>query len=322
MGIVLEPIACLPETNTTDMKMLWFFTANTSQSFLLEVDNHHGPGNMLQTLLVEEALGSPFLLQSLLAIAAQHMNHLGQPINKLTLLGYRLKAFHKHQNALEKANRKTGVSLLTNALMIEVLPTDEFRDPQGKSLFILDWMRLWRGIGSIFGIFGGTAGVPPSPLMSLLSRPEVHRPGRDVSAAVPGCLRLAVEQRCLESCVMVSCAYCEAMACLGSLYKAVRSGVLDNAMIMSIASWMTWLPEAFIELCQKQDQLSLAIIAHYAAFLKLLDVIWWTEGIGSRTIRDIHEHLGLKWQSVLALPLHALEANEQGSLMNLLASSR
>lgn len=321
MGMVVEPIACLPETNTTDMKMLWFFTTNTSQSFLLDVDNHHGPGNMLQTLLVEEALSSPFLLQTLLAIAAQHMNHLGQSISKTILLEYRQKAFYKHKHALETANRTTAASLLTNALMIELLPTDEFRDPKGKSLYILDWMLLWRGIGSIFCMFGGTAGVPPSPLMSLLSRPEVPRHGRDASAAVPGHLRLVVEQRCLESCAVVSDAYCEAMAYLGSLYKAVRNGVLDNAMIMRVASWMTFLPEAFIELCQKKDQLSLAIIAHYAAFLKLLDVIWWTEGIGSRTIRDIHEHLGLKWHSVLAVPLKALETNEQGRLTNLLALS-
>ena len=310
-----EPIACLPSTDASDMRMLWFFTANTSTSFLQEPRGQGTFGSTMQTAVVEKALSHPFLMKTLFALAGLHMQHLRQDIDGNAVIRYRAEAVQSYRSAVQVADPATFEALLVNAMLVEVLPCGEFRDPAGKPLYILDWMALWRGIGCILDLMDKK---PEGDIKTLLDRPSVDKTS---GSAVPRSLQRMVDDiKVDDGDYRYLPAYREALTCLGALYDNLRDGI-DTTMTMRTLTWFTLLPDEFVRLARKKVSRALVVLGHYAAFLALFENIWWMDGIGRRSVRDVCHHLGAQWKHVMMVPRRVAEAETQSDMVYVLLAN-
>lgn len=310
---VREPQACLLATTPSDMRLLWFFTATTSKSFLDE-SQYRGVtfGETMQTVVVEQAIEHPFLLKTLFALAGQHMRHLGQDVDDRAVIRHRVDAFQSYRAAVEAADPSSLEALVANAILLQVLPSDEFRNPNGQDLYILDWMVLWRGIGCIFRLLGKK---PSSNIRELLIRPPIDP---DSNEYIPRGLQKMVDDMVLGGADWAQVeVYLNTLSYLGALYKNV-SHKIDMTMSMRIITWLTYPSDEFINLARTKEPRALVILAHYTSFLVLLEHVWWIEGIGRRSVNDICRHLDPEWGHVLTVPRRVANANSQSEAVDIL----
>lgn len=316
------PLVRVSGMDATDNKMLRFLIANTCDSLGQANRMPGGFGYTMRTAVVREALEHPFLMETLLALAAQHMQHSGQSVDEKRLLVHRRDAFRLYRTAVQKADPRTFSALLATSLIIQVLPTTEFRDPFAKDLYMIEWMQMWRGIGHIYDLFKHVVPVPSGGVMNLLVRPPVDPHSTRTSAVVPVSLRRVFNEMALQNMDDAEVAmYREVLNCLGSLYEALASCGVDDSMTVRVVTWPTWLPNEFGTAAQQRKPLSLLILAHYGAFVKLLDHVWWSRGIGDRTIRDVCTCLGPQWRLALDVPVAVAKATGQAEAMQILTQA-
>ena len=319
--VVSEPLACLPATDVGDMKLMWFYTMETSASFLKE---HTGPGtftNAMRTAVVQEALENPFLLKSLLALTGLHMKQLGQEVDTRRLLKNSAESYEGYRCAVEAARPETLSAILANSLMIEILSSDGFRSDSTNNLYILDWMFLWRGIKTIMEMVESQGWRYISPgVKGLFRRPEI-----DLEAArpsIPSQLEWMIshiepdddEYPHIET-------YRKTLLTLATLYHALPDG-LNNTMTLRIVTLFTFFPMDFCDLCQVKKPRALVMLAHFGVFLKLLEHVWWLKGIGERCVVDICQYLGEEWHHVLGVPLLASQTRDPVEIMQILGIDR
>ena len=258
---------------------------------------------MLQTVVVQHALEASFLMDSILELASLHMQHLGQAPEPTRALIYRARSFEGYRRAIEDARPKTFGALLANSVLRPMLSTQFFREPIFKDLYLVDWMLLWRGVPSIIEITSSSS-ISDSGMRPLFARPPLDLEAS--LAAIPKQLLLMVsfiapdDEDALEMQT-----YQESLRALGSLFGSLKK-VMDSTMVLRIVTWGTIAPPRLLELAQARRPRALVILAHYATFLKLLQDIWWLEGVGDRSIRDICHVLGPEWHKFLSIPLSAL----------------
>ena len=318
MSIVDEPQFCLPSNDIVDMKLLWFYTSATYKSLSYTDDKQRYMNDMLQTVVVQHALEASFLMDSLLELASLHMQHLGQAPEPTRALVYRVRSFEGYRKAIEDASPKTFGALLANAVLRPMLSTHFFREPSFKDLYILDWMLLWRGVPSIIEITSASS-IANSGMQPLYARPPLD-PEASV-AAIPKQLLLMVsfiapnDEDALEMQT-----YQESLRALASLFEGLKT-VVDSIMVLRIVTWCTFAPYRLLEMAQARKPRALIILAHYATFLKLLQDIWWLEGVGDRSIRDICHVLGPEWDKFLSIPLSALRIDSVTDLSHVILGS-
>lgn len=105
--------------------------------------------DMLQTIVVQHALESSFLMETLLELASPHMQSLFRSQEPTRALVYRARSLKGYRKAIEDACPKTFGALLANSIIRPLLCTQFFRDTNSKNMYILDWMCLWEGVESI-----------------------------------------------------------------------------------------------------------------------------------------------------------------------------
>ncbi|KAJ2960899.1 hypothetical protein NQ176_g11025 [Zarea fungicola] len=308
-----------------DMKLLWFFTANTAKSFVDETHDRNGFGTTMQTLVVQEALDQPFLLKTLFALAGLHMQYLGQGVDDKMILRYRAEAFRDYRSAIENATPASMQALLANAVLIEVLPCDMFRDPETPDLYILDWILLWRGIHSVISLLGKkpTKAAWKSGTGTLLIREPLRIDG--ALDAVPVALIQMVDSITSDENdpdYPIAEAYRDTLSLLGALYKRLCTDD-KYAETFRILTWVTFLPEEFIQATRRKAPRALVILGHYGGFLKLLQTLWWARGVGDRCIRDIIAYLGPEWHHEMEIPAAvSLATNDEEIKQILLTPAR
>lgn len=276
--------------------------------------------DMLQTVVVQHALEASFLMDSILELASLHMQHLGKaPEPSTRALMYRVRSFEGYRKAIEDASPKTFGALLANAVLRPMLSTQFFREPSFKDFYLLDWMFLWRGVQSILEITSASS-IANSGMQPLYARPPLD-PEASV-AAIPKQLLLMVsfidpdDEDALEMQT-----YQESLRALASLFESLNKEVVDSIMVLRIVTWSTITPHRLLELAQARRPRALIILAHYATFLKLLQDIWWLEGVGDRSIRDICHVLGPEWHKFLSIPLSALRIESITDLSRVILDS-
>ena len=318
---VKEPLACLPATDVADMKLMWFYTMETSSSLLKENEGQERFSTAMRTAVVQEALENPFLLKSLLAMTGLHMRQLGQEIDTKRLLKNSAESYEGYRCAVERAKPETFNAILANSLMIEILASDAFRNDSSKTLYILDWMLLWRGIKTVMDIVHSHGWKQVSPgIKTLFTRPEI-----DFEAArgtIP--LQLAwmishIEPDDEEYAYVET--YRKSLLTLATLYQAVPND-LEDTMILRIVTLFTFFPVEFYDLALAKKPRALVLLAHYGVFLKLLEHVWWLEGIGERCVVDICQYLGAEWHHVLGVPLLAAQTKDQAGILQILGIKR
>ncbi|KAJ6780175.1 hypothetical protein PWT90_04403 [Aphanocladium album] len=310
--------AVLPASTTTDMRYLWFFTAHTSKSLLAEQYDTTGFGSTVQTLVVQEALEHPFLLKTLFVIAGLHMRHLNQDVDPGIVHRYRAESLQGYRQAIQNANPATFAALLANSILIAAPSCGSFRDPNSPDLYILDWIVLWQGIRCIHGLFEDVPKQSSGGIKTLLVRPTLVMD--DADAFIPVRLQNLVYKVDTGDPDLSNIAtYQTALSYLGSLYKSLHQANQASTALL-IVTWITFLPESFINAARNQKHRALVILAHYSAFFKILQNMWWIEGTADRCIRDIYARLGPSWQYEMQTPILVAASRTPLEAMGILLS--
>ena len=320
--VVSEPLfKPSPAFDDMDMKLMWWYTAQTSTSFSLGADiSLATPGvNIMRGQLVQLAFSQPFLLDSLYALTAQHLCQLdpsGSSIDVKRAMYYRQKAYLGYRRAIEAADPATYPALLANSLLLCALSSQTFRDPDAPDLYMIDWMVVWKGIGLIVDLISIPALVE-SGLQALFYRPPVDLEA--AAAAIPNNLLFMISSIPYSDPDFEDReAYYTALKHLGSLIHNLREGGVNPIMGLRIVTIFTFIPARFVELARLRRPRTLVILAYYAMFFKLIPIVWWTMNIGQRTLRDICKHLGPDWHYLLRAPLMAIHVDEPVDISRLI----
>ncbi|KAF4972811.1 hypothetical protein FSARC_711 [Fusarium sarcochroum] len=297
--LTVQPMFRPHQMDGTDMKLLWFYTSSTSASFSVDEGPHNPVNDILRNRLVQVAFETPFLMDSLFGLASLHMQSLDLNHDSARALTYRARSFEGYRKAVEQSRPETYPALIANSLLLTALSSPNFRDESAKKLYIVDWMIVWKGIGLVIDLMGVET-LFDSGLYGLFNRPPI-----DVEQATPHIpANLLMMINSIEpgdidySDVEV---YYETLQFLGSLYQNLHDG-FGPIMRLRIITWFTFVPRHFVQLARELRPRALIIIAYYAAFLKIPSDVWWVNGVGDRSLKDICEHLGPEWQEYLLVP--------------------
>lgn len=313
--IVDEPPVKLAGTDEYDMKLLWFYSTETYASFSIEAGRIPFIDKILKSHIITFAFQSPFLMDCILGLSALHMQSLHMTVPLSKAITYRTKAFSGYRRAIERADPRDFPALLACSLLLCMLSSEAFREPDMKPLYIIDWMVLWRGIGLIMDIIPIEILVS-SGLEKLFSRPAFNL--NQTALHIPNNLFFMITsiKEDDEDHPYVE-AYYNTLKFLGGLYLELETG-FSPVLSMRIITWFTFLPKPFIELGRKRRPRALVILAHYLSFLKMVEGVWWMVGIGDRSIEDIIDHLGPEWQSLLSVPRAAMSVHDKVELAKLI----
>lgn len=281
-----------------DMKMLWFYTAETYRSFNVQ----RGPGvldHVLRVKIPELAFQSPFLMQTLMGLSALQLKTLHQDVPAQKAASYRAKAFQGYREAIEAAKPEDYPALLAGSLFICALSSEMFREADTKPLYIIDWMTVWRGIGLIVNI------VSPTVLIDSGLAVLFYRPPIDLNKAtrhIPNNLLFMVTSiRPGDDDFEHQQIYYDALRYLGSLYEELEKG-FSPLMDLRIVTFFTFIPREFIPLAKEHRPRALVILAHYCSFTKLPRGPWWMASVGDKQIRQINELIGDSWEHLMRIP--------------------
>lgn len=304
-----------PAVDSYDMRLLWFFTTATCSSFSVERGKDRPLENILRTRMVQHAFASPFLLDSLFALSSLHMQQLNQNVDKNRSLMYRARSYEGYRKAVEGGRPEDYAAMIGNSLLLTALSAQNFRDPEAKDLYIIDWLVVWRGIGLVIESMG-MANFVKSGLHALFYRPALNHD--KATKAIPNHLLFMITSIPPDDPDYLDTpTYYETLQCLGSLYLNLERG-FGPIMNLRIITWFTFLPKPFITLAREMRPRALIILTYYSIFLKLVKDIWWMGGVGDRSLRDLCAHigrnLGPEWQSFLLAPLAALPLSDRAAI--------
>ncbi|KAK3304449.1 uncharacterized protein B0T15DRAFT_242145 [Chaetomium strumarium] len=308
--VPLQPLFIPSGRDELDMRLLWFYTTATYASFSTSL-TQRDVEVVLKVHVVQHAFANPFLMDCLLGLSAMHINHLGlrsMGVSRTHEIYYRAKAFETYRKAVEAADPAAYPALLAASLLLCGLSTHVFRGEEAKPLSILDWMLIWRGIGTIAELTESRfpeVARPRNGIAQLLNRPDVD----SVASAqcVPSNLLFMVTSiRDDDPDFAFVQAYYKALQVLGSLYLELSNGI-SQMLLLRIATFFTFLPSPFIDAARQKRPRALIILAHYLVFAMFrFAACWWMDGISQREIPGICQFLGPDWDHWLRVPRAAL----------------
>ncbi|KAI0537016.1 hypothetical protein GGR58DRAFT_514085 [Xylaria digitata] len=306
--VVSEPLF-IPEqaSDAMDMKMLWFYTAYSFQNFAINSGRSTVIDYILKVRIVEHAFRSPFLMETLKALSALHLRILNQPIPTQKLVAYQAQAFQGYRNAIEKADPTDFPALLGCSLFTVAMSSQGFRDPNGKRLFVVDWIAVWRGIGLIIELIEPQA-VADSGLAALFWRPPI-----DIEKAtqyIPNNLLFMITSiKYGDADYDYKKDYYELLKYLGSLYMELIEHGFGPILDLRVITFFTFCPRPLLPLMKQYQPRLLIIIAYWLCFVKLLHYkSWWMCGLEPQA-DQIFEEIGEKWGHMLRVPRMVMQTD-------------
>lgn len=314
MRLLCEPLFTSVDKDATDMKLLWVYTTQTFNSFSttggsINVDD------ILRIKVVQHAFQVPFLMNTILGLAAMHLKHLNQSVSPTREIAYHARAFEGYRKAIAAAEPDAFPALLACSLFLCALSTDLFRGDQAKPFYILEWMTIWKGINLIISISKETA-LWESGMKDLFYRPPIDL--NEAAQHIPNNLLFMItsikeDDPDYENREI----YYKTLKYLGSLYQELPNG-WSTIMILRVITYFTFLPRQFFPIAQARRPRALVIIAHYLAFAKTVDDVWWMQGISDREIHNICNLLGEEWAPLLRVPRMAVNLTDKNDIAKLL----
>ncbi|GAW14761.1 hypothetical protein ANO14919_041640 [Xylariales sp. No.14919] len=305
--VVSEPLF-IPEQadDALDMKMLWFYTAYSFQNFAINSGRSTVIDYILKVRIVEHAFRSPFLMETLKALSALHLRMLNQPIPTQKLVAYQAQAFQGYRNAIERADPKDFPALLGCSLFTVAMSSQGFREPNGKRLFIVDWIAVWRGIGLIIELIEPQA-VKDSGLAALFWRPPIDME-KTVQYIPNNLLFMVTSIRYKDADYEFQKDYYELLRYIGSLYMELIEHGFGPVLDLRIITFWTFCPRPLLPLMKQRRPRLLVIIAHWLCFVKLMHYSsWWMRGLEPQA-EQIFEEIGEKWGHLLRVPRMVMQA--------------
>ncbi len=302
-----------------DMRLLWFYTASTYASFSTGGLRERSVDPVLKVSVVQHAFANSFLMDALLGLSAMHANHLGlrhMGISRSQEIQYRARAFETYRKAVEAADPSSFPALLACSLLLCGLSTHVFRGEDAQPLSILDWLSLWKGIGTIAEIIR----IPQlrrSGIYTLITRPEVDF---DASASsLPSYLLFMVASiKEGDPDFPLVQPYYKALQYLGSLYLEVKKG-FSHMLLLRVCTFPTFLPAEVVDAAREKRPRALVILAHYLVFVKFrVKSCWWMDNIAEQEIPSIYSAVGPDWRPLLRVPMAALLIDDDRDVVRLL----
>ncbi|XXG97519.1 alpha-1,4-glucan branching enzyme [Hypoxylon texense] len=319
--IVSEPLYRPREVrDNLDMKMLWFFTTHGYHFFSIQTGRSMVVDHILQVKLVQHAFESPFLMDCLMAVSSLHLQSLGQPIPLQRALAYRTKAFTGYRKAIENADPQDFPALIATSLLMIAVSSQMFREPDGKPLYIIDWMQVWRGIGLIVEIVSPRV-LQESGMAVLFYRPPVDL-GKATSYIPNNLLFMVASIQPGDTDDGHQQTYYDMLKYLGSLYQELKDHGFNPILDLRILSFFTFIPKAFVPFAQEHRPRALIMLAHYLCFAKLCPDVWWMQGIADREIRQICKEVGDEWGHLLRVPQMVEKTRNKVEIAQLIVDNR
>ncbi|KAI0555688.1 hypothetical protein F4679DRAFT_577813 [Xylaria curta] len=307
--VITEPLF-VPEqaADVIDMKMLWFYTAYSFQAFSINAGRSPAVDFALKIKIVEHAFRSPFLMDTLKALSALHLRSLNQPVPNHKLIEYQARAFQGYRNAIETANPVDFPALLGCSLFTIAMSSQTFRDPNGKRLFIVDWIAMWRGIGLIIELISPQA-VKDSGLAAMFYRPPIDL--EKATQYIPNNLLFMVTSiRHGDADYDHQKQYYELLKYLGSLYMELIEHGFGPVLDLRIMTLFTFCPRPLLALAKQLRPRMLVILAYWLCFVNILrSGSWWMQGLTPQ-IGQIIEEVGDQWEHLMRVPRMVMETND------------
>ncbi|KAI1428398.1 hypothetical protein F5Y12DRAFT_23280 [Xylaria sp. FL1777] len=307
--VISEPLF-VPEqvADIIDMKMLWFYTAHSYHNFSVNAGRSPLIDYTLKVKVIEHAFRSPFLMETVKALSALDLRALNQPVPTQKLVSYQARAFEGYRNAIEMANPNDFPALLACSLFTIAMSSQTFRDPNGKRLFIVDWMSMWRGIGLIIELISPQA-VQDSGLSALFYRPPIDM-GKAAQYIPNNLLFMVTSIKDGDADYSYRKDYYELLKYLGSLYYELVEHGFGPVLDLRIITFFTFCPRPLLPLGKQLRPRILVIIAYWVCFVKLLHhPSWWMRGIEPQA-DQIFEELGNEWEHLLRVPKVVMKTSD------------
>lgn len=321
LPLVFQPTPRHAGASVLDMKLLWWYSTVSYASFASKLGIHTRAPEILQHEIPRHAFETPFLMDIVLSLAACHMQTLQSgEVSPTQVVAYRARAFEGYRRAIQQPapGTETHAGLVAGSLLLIAIASQTFREVDPADLYILDWMIVWRGIGTVIDLLSDKD-FRRTGLRDLFYRPAVdleassHHVPLSLVAIVASITSDDEDYAFLED-------YKKTLPYIGCLYRELLSGT-GPVLHLRTVTWFTFLPDGFIEAARARRPLALVIIAHYLAFLRFLNGLWWIRGIAEREIVGIVQCLGEEWAEALEVPCMAISAQNSADRMRILLGS-
>jgi hypothetical protein len=302
------------------MRCLWFYMHKTHKSSSSDVTKS-SVLEILRFKVVQLAFQSPFLMDTILSLTAQHMKYLNTPISEERALAYRARAFKGYRQAIESGNPAHFNALLPASLFMCAVASTQFREEGASPLYILDWILVWRGIGMIFDL------VRPETVHEAGVEPLFSRPPVDLNTAalhIPGNLLYMVTSiRPGDEDFPNVDTYYDTLKYLGALYQELSKNGYGPVLDLRIITFFTFLRPEFVGLARERKPRALVIVAHYLAFAKTIRAqsSWWMLGIADRQLGNICSLLDDAWAPLLSVPRGVARTEDRDVIARMLLNN-
>ncbi|OAQ71140.1 C6 zinc finger domain-containing protein [Pochonia chlamydosporia 170] len=316
--VAQEPLPIATGCDAIDMKILWHFLGHTCTSFSIKGGDSRPVEDLMRNTVMDHAFNVRFLYNSVMALSCLHAietrgDDMGDP---LRLVHYQDGLFEAYSAAVSTAHPETYGALLANSLLLTALSSQNFRIPQTADLYIIQWMAIWRGIGTIF------KRIDRRSLRGTGLEQLFYRPSMDLDAAfeyIPWNLKTLISSIPANDPDLIYIGtYVRGLRYLATLYQNMHQRGFGAVMKLRVITWFTYLPQDFVQLIFSRNCRALVILAHYAVFLKLTTGVWWLIGVGARSLQDICTFLGPAWYDELEAPMKAIQTENPVELARLL----
>ncbi|KAI3320605.1 hypothetical protein HD806DRAFT_225470 [Xylariaceae sp. AK1471] len=308
--VISEPLFIPEQTaDAVDMRMLWFYTTYSFQSFSINSGRSTAVDYALQVKIVEHAFRSPFLMETLKGLSALHLRTLNQPVPAHKTASYQARAFEGYRTAIEAANPSDFPALLGCSLLTIAMSSQTFRDPNAKRLFIIDWMAMWCGIGLIIKLISPQA-VQDSGLAALFYRPPIDM--EKSTQYIPNNLLFMVTSiKYGDDDYDYQKDYYELLKYLGSLYMELVEHGFGPVLDLRVITFFSFLPRPLLPLAKQYRPRILIIVAYWLSFVKIIDGgPWWLQGLTPQTDQIIDE-VGEEWGHLLRVPQMVMQTDDK-----------
>lgn len=285
----------MPSLTMLDLELLHHYSISTSLTLSSDpiVRNYFLEG------VTQLGFSHPYVLYSLLALAASHLAHF-RPESR--------RYYYDHARARHTAATSMATPLLSNISTINAIPMYCFsiltmfisfaslRDdddlPFHANSVMPSWLALFRGVRTVLEANDGA--IYSSSVAFLFRSTEVNGSWGSKQTDLRPLLEFQhyidtspSEDNCQTRQVLLD-AFQDLRR---SFYFFYHEDLGNEAKVRSLFTWMYKIPNEFLTLIQQSNSRALCILAFLCVLLHRLEYNWWFQGWGTHLIERIYTSL-------------------------------
>lgn len=298
-------------TRSLELKLIHHFTAVTSQTFSDTKEQKQAWQVEIPTIAYE----ANYLMDAILAVSALHLRSSNPGDQNLIRAshGYMASALAQYSSLLNSGLCEYNAEALfsTSALIaFQASASRRFEDDQGDGGYSLPlaWFHSFQGVKTVVMASWQWLRTSSRVYPIINGQPAIYLdmdPG-GMSFFAPLLENLSEQLESLDESTRAETkqAYEHAVAFLNWAHRRpIRNRILGFAATVS---------RRFVELIGEHDPRALVIVACFFALTKMVDDVWWLQGIAKREVNGIFGLLPQEWWPKMEWPLRI--ANHEGPI--------